>query len=695
MNIFFKRMLKFNLLLCTLLCLTLSYLANSFAQEEEAILEEIRWIQEEAIITIATKHETSISRAPGIATVITANQIKQMGFRTLVDVLKIVPGIDVTMSTSGTRRIAVRGTGFQNSERVRVLIDGHAVNDPFWGGAMNNFDDLVVENIKRIEVIRGPGSALYGKNAFAGVVNVVTKDIDDIDGIQLTVSGGEFDTQNYNMLFGKEYGDLEVSGFFDFFDTQGFSRKVEQDNLFPASFSMSPGRSHNQKEKLDLNLKLSYKNLEIKGKYMKKRRDAYIGIDSSLTDDNAIKDTYIFTELVYNSLSLGEKLNMIPKVYYDQYNYDTLFEIRPNGFTSSGFVYPDGYTGRALAKERTLGFENQFNYNVFDGNRLTFGFQYEWIHQSDVRSSEYTFDPSNSFLPISPPTDFSDTHPFTRDRATRQIWSVYAQDEWNITDDIDLTVGVRHDNFTRFGGTTNPRFGLVWRFVENAHLKFLFGTAFRAPNFRELFLKNQPVILGNSSLDPENINTYEFEVGYNFTKHIRGNIDFFFIRSRDIIVLKPSSTSGVEQYQNGGGNRIKGIEMELRAEFGKDNYTYANYTYQDAEETRNRNRLPNVPVHKANLGVNMGFGEHVNTHLNTFITGPRPREDGDTRKDLPSHILANLTLIGKNFMDNFEIRSSVFNLFDKGYDDPAGIDGVPTDYPQPGRSFVVELRYKF
>ncbi len=91
----------------------------------------------------------------------------------------------------------------------------------------------------------------------------------------------------------------------------------------------------------------------------------------------------------------------------------------------------------------------------------------------------------------------------------------------------------------------------------------------------------------------------------------------------------------------------------------------------------------------------MGLGEYVNAHLNTFITGRRPRESGDTRSDLPSHAITNLTLIGKNILDNFEIRGSVFNLFDKGYDDPSSTTGAPSDHPQPRRSFMVELRYEF
>ncbi len=695
-------MSRIKIIILALFLLSIINATSAFSDEPskagetlDPILEEIRWLQAESIITIATKSILPVSRAPGIATVITAEQIKQMGFRTLVDVLKIVPGFDVSMNNIGNRNITVRGMEFSTSQRVKLLIDGHSVNDPWDGGAMNTFNDLVVENIKRVEAIRGPGSALYGKNAFVGVVNVVTKDTEDIDGFQWTLSGGSFDTQNYNMLLAKEYGDIKISGFFDWFDTEGFSRTIEQDTIFMKPFSMSPGRSQNEKEKTDLNLKLSYKNLEFKGKYMKKRREGYIGINSVLNDESMLKETYIFGELVYK-LSLVERLGMISKVYYDQYNNDSFHEAFPDGYTDSfARVYPSGFEGLTGTKHRTIGFDNQFNYDVFDGNRLTLGFQYEWINQNDVRSTKYTFDPSALFGPISPPRSFSHTFPFTRDGATRQIWSIYLQNEWSITDDLDLTVGVRHDQFTRFGGTTNPRFGLVWRFIEDAHLKFLFATAFRAPNFSEMFLLNQPVIEGNTNLDPEKINTYEFEIGYNFTKRISGRLDFFFNRARDLIELTPQTGSSLRKYQNRSGARIKGVEAEIRAAFGGNNYAYANYTYQDAEDTGNRERLPDVPVHKANFGINMGLWKYANAHLNTFITGRRPRESGDTRSDLPSHALVNLTLIGKNFMDNFEIRGSVFNLFDKGYDDPSPTTGAPSDRPQPGRSFMVELRYEF
>ncbi len=262
-----------NFVLFLLLNLTLSVSKNSFAQDKETGLEEIFAIfSEEEIVVSALKRPRTVLKSPAIMSVITAKQIKQMGFRTLSDALKTVPGFDIHMDNNGEMEFIARGVLDFDSNKVKVLIDGHSINEPGSGGASFNFFDLVVENIKRIEIIRGPGSALYGQNAFFAVINVITKDTEDIDGFQWTASGGRFDTQNYNLLFGKEYGDLEISGFFDYFDTEGFSKKIEQDVIQPPdSGSMAPGRSQNEKEKTDLNLKLSYMNLEIMGKYLKWR----------------------------------------------------------------------------------------------------------------------------------------------------------------------------------------------------------------------------------------------------------------------------------------------------------------------------------------------------------------------------------------------------------------------------------------
>ncbi len=111
--------------------------------------------------------------------------------------------------------------------------------------------------------------------------------------------------------------------------------------------------------------------------------------------------------------------------------------------------------------------------------------------------------------------DFSDDFPFTKE-VTRRTWSVYFQDTWDISDTLNLTLGVRHDEYNDFGNATSPRAGLTWAFIKNASLKLLYGEAFHAPSFTQLYTTNQPTILGNQDLDPETIRSYEIGLSYTF-----------------------------------------------------------------------------------------------------------------------------------------------------------------------------------
>ncbi len=145
------------------------------ADVKKGISTEAVWFGFDKEVTIATRHETQISKAPSIVTVITDEEIKNLGYRTFVEILRTVPGFEILKTGAlGDTIPAVRG--FASDNKVRVMLNGHLVNNPLRGGAFVNFDDFPVEGIKRIEIIRGPGSATYGENAFLGVINIITKD---------------------------------------------------------------------------------------------------------------------------------------------------------------------------------------------------------------------------------------------------------------------------------------------------------------------------------------------------------------------------------------------------------------------------------------------------------------------------------------------------------------------------------------
>ncbi len=658
-------------------------------------------LMDQQLVSIASKTEEEVSKAPSIITVITAKEIENMGARTLTDALRIIPGFDIVKGKSfGTVRYSARG--MQNSgsnSKIKALVNNHPLNMPLFGATALFFDDFPLKHVKKIEVIRGPGSALYGSNAFLAVINIITKNAEDIDGIEIAGGFGSFDTQDYSVLYGKKVYGVDISGFANFYNTNGLSEAIEQDKLSGTPFSITPGDTDDGRNKIDLNLKLAYKDLELNGKYINKDTESFVGSGVALTNDNENFLNYVMANLSYKIER--DRLSINPRIYYDQFDFKFDIQGTPEGFTllddpdgDGDFErFPEGIKSVGLGTNRRLGSEIQIDYELFSNNTFTMGFAYEWE----------TMDNSESFNNRDPITgaslgslqDTTDTANWIREK-TRQIWAVYMQDKWDIVEDMGLTIGIRHDHYSDFEGTTNPRIGFVWDFMENATLKLLYGQAFRAPHFRELYSVNNTVSIGNPDLKPETIRTYEVGLAYKFTDELNVNVNYFFNVIRDEIVLGPKSSSDEPRvYGNLGGANIQGIEFEAKAALGNfwdDAYFYANYTYQDAEAKGDP--LPDAPKHKGNVGVNFGLTKYLNANLHTFINGPRPREESDTRDDSPGYAVANMTLIAKNFFKDMKIKASLFNLLDKNYYDPAP-SSIPNDLPRPGRTFYVELGYEF
>ena len=184
---------------------------------------DIFYLMDEQLITIASKREEKVKDAPSIVTIITEKEIENMGARTISDILMTVPGFDILKSAFiGISDINVRGISSTNANReLKLLIDGHSINDPGTGSVTFFFDDLPLRNVKRIEIIRGPGSAIYGANAFLGIINVITKDSDDIDGVEVSTRFESYDTQDYSIMFGKTLYGIDIAGFANFYNTNG------------------------------------------------------------------------------------------------------------------------------------------------------------------------------------------------------------------------------------------------------------------------------------------------------------------------------------------------------------------------------------------------------------------------------------------------------------------------------------------
>ncbi|MBM4064269.1 MAG: TonB-dependent receptor [Planctomycetes bacterium] len=679
---------------CTDTCLT------------DAQITETIWYVFNEEVTIATRHETPISKAPGIITVITAEEIKNSGYRTFTEILKTIPGFEILKKGDLGMSIPVI-RGVQSENRVRVMVNGHFTINPARGGIFEMFDDFPVENIKRIEIIRGPGSAVYGENAFLGVINIVTKDAKDTDGVRVSSGYGSYDTYDENITFGKTFGKLELSGMVRYRQTDGFDGIIESDtqtlmdNAFSTSASLSPRSVYDGRQEYNMELKAKYDDFYLNGWYTNKRADTFIGPQYALTDVSFFEIDYVFGEIGYKK-TYEDKLTIRPRIYYDQFDADNHIKSLPDGTTlpfdtdgdgvSDTFTtYPNGITQRLKVIERIAGTELPFDYELFDGNIFTLGVEYRLVNQSP-KSASYNFDP-DTLEPLDSMQSFTDTYPFFEEH-TRRILSFYLQDTWDITDTLNFTVGIRHDRYSDFGEATSPRAGLSWAFMKNASLKFLYGEAFRAPNFLEMFTLIKPSIQGNEDLDPEQIRTYEVGLTYQFNKHITSSINYFNNDIKDLIVLRTLPTAqGTTRYENYGDAHIQGIETETKIDITKGNYVFMNYTFQNPEDN-DGNDMPFVAQHFGNFGVNTHYWKYINTNLSTFVSGRRSREDDDTRSNLPSYALLNLSVTGKDFFKTMEVQGTVYNLLDKDYSDP-GPTSIPNDLPRPGRTFFVGLSYQF
>ena len=577
------------------------------------------------------------------------------------------------------------------------MIDGHSLNYPVWGGAAWAYDTMSLHQVEHVEIIRGPGSALYGANAFSGIINVVTKKGFDVAGTELSVGGGSNGAKRINLLHGKQYGGLDLLAFVDYFEK-------DSDDLFVSSDAIGlSGVTNDWAESWDVGLKLGWNDFVLNTRMMKRDNGPYIGVQYVLNDESRLETEQYLADLSY-SKEINDQWMVNAKAYLDYLDMVLNWEIYPEGVPFAilglgplGWGPNDSTLGAPSMKNRRLGVEVGSSYNISDVNTLTVGALYEKVKHYDLGFHSNYHPLTFAFL-----GSVQDTFSLGEwgVPAEREILAAYIQDEWEIINDVRLTAGIRYDHYSDFGSITNPRVGLVWSVSPKVDLKFLYGEAFRIPNFEELYLKNNPATKGNENLTPEEMQTYEAAINYRPTKGAELTVSGFHNTFTDRIDLIPIG-GGLSEFQNAGDATIVGIESEFRYKLKKYYELYANHTWQNPEDDKTGQRIADVPSIRWNLGVNLLRWKNLNGNFNIRYVGDRPRINSDPRSSLDSYTVADLSLnIMDVFTENLELRGSLFNIFDEkyAYSAPLQADGTFTledDYPAPGRTFFLELRYSF
>tara|TARA_R110002072_G_scaffold184083_2_gene340440 strand:+ start:5919 stop:8030 length:2112 start_codon:yes stop_codon:yes gene_type:complete len=667
------------------LALPISVLADQTQQTENLspLEEEILWLKEETYVTTATKTLEDIKKSGSTVSIITAQELQNMGARNLMDALKRVPGLGITINNIGLPVIEVRGVKTDFSEKVLFLMNGHAINNNLInGGATWSNNNFLIDNMKRVEIVRGPGSALYGANAFVAVINIITKTADDIDGTQVSLSLGDNKTRKINIQTGQKFNGVDAVFNATLFDTDGYRNFVESDVYTNSS------NTNDWNKQFNLGFNLSFSDFSFQTRYVKRNSGPYIGFGNALNDESEQDYAEYFLELSYQR-TLTENSQFNQRLYYNNFNTDNFWELSPEGFPTAD--YPEGILAMSPITAESFGTEIQFEY-LSNDHKLIFGLMAE--HQSifDI-GFDANFNPTTGALLPGGYQDIYDRWPWLVGQQ-RDIQAAFLQDIWDINNSLRLIIGARYDYYSDIGGSFNPRSSLSWEFSKDHNLTFTYGSAFRAPNFGELYNQNNPAALGNPNLTPEEIDTFEISLNSKINKRTGLRITAFRNKISDLITFV-SISSAENISRNANKLDVNGLEFEVDTRLRDGSNLNFNYTYQYAVDKENNSRIAKVPMHKANTSYNYRYSQFLSSYIALNYIGSIKREAPDSRSDISEYATIDIALNLKSPNKSTEVNISIYNLFNEKYADAAHAGTVNSDYPKPDRNFLLEVSQNF
>ncbi len=621
-------------------------------QSLEALLE----MQVESVEG-AARHSQRTTEAPASVSVITANDIETFGWRTLADVLKSVRGFHVTYDRNysyvGVRAFG-RPTDYNN--RVLVLVDGQRVNDSIYDGALLGTEGPVdLSVVDRIEVIRGPGSALYGTSAFLAVVNVITKRGAQVGARQVGVEGASFDTYRVHASHGwsdNRGRDVMVSAtkydsrgpaslfFPEFADTNGgLAVNLDGDKTTKLFASATLGRWRFQSVFSEREKRVPTASW-----------GTTFGDSRFFTGDKRAWASGSYTRDVKGVTVHG-------RAYVDHYKYYGDYPFDPLSIDGS---QADAVGGEASMRHRigrhalTVGGEQRANIR-----------QNQWYGYTGALEID--------------------------DRRHSTELAAYLQDEITLTPRLTGIIGARFDWWSLKGGTGRPRLGLVYRTEKDTAIKALYGEAYRAPNLYELYYGSEQVQMGGESLKPENVRTLELVVERHLGHRLRVSASGYHTRITGLIDPEVLDGGGI-RYVNNESARSTGVELEGETRWPSGLLVRSSLAVQRAGSA-GVDRLSNAPGQLGTLQAALPFWRRqLVLATDTTYTSWRNTVGGER---LPAYWLSNITATYKPIKWPIVVGATVYNAFDASYSHPVGVEFTQIAVPQDGRTAALRFSVKF
>ncbi|MTW05245.1 TonB-dependent receptor [Duganella ginsengisoli] len=658
-------------------------------------------------ISLATGNLQTLRRAPAVAVVLTAADIANMGLPGMDEVLETVAGIHIAHSANTLAPLyMVRGVYSSQGPQVLVLQNGVPITTLVQGNKGNLWGNYPVELISRLEIIRGPGSALYGSDAFAGVINIITKGSAELAGTEFGARAGSFSSRDAWVLHGGKLGPVDIAAYVRVGDTDGFHRTVDadaqtrNDTLLGTHASLAPGSVNVDNKAADVNLEAGYGQFRARFNYKQREQGSGAGIASALDPVGKGRSTRIIGNLIWSNPQLTKDWGLTASLNSQEFDQEipVPYILLPAGTRFPTGPFPNGMIGAPETWERNVRLSVVADYSGLEDHHFRVGAGHEDLHLFRTRElRNFTYAPNGTPIPTAAGlTDFSNTDVFLRPHR-RRIDYVFIQDEWRLAKDWNLTAGVRHDKYSDFGGTTNPRIALVWDATYDVTTKLLYGRAFRAPSFNEAYSITNPVALGNPNLKPETNGTLEAVASWQAKADLQLNATLYRYSMASIIRLTPRPAGALGQVYNNTGNQTgRGVELESAWTVDRDLRLVGNYAWQRSIDKATNKDAGYAPHHHLYARADWQFSSGLMLSPQLTWVADRKRPVGDLRAPVADYHTVDLSLSTRRGKNSWNFTAAVRNLFNADVREPSAAPGlqIPHDLPMAPRAISLTAAYK-
>ena len=622
---------------------------------------------------IATETRQNVDYMPYVISTLSGSELKKLGIINLREALELLPGIDLAVGMAGVRNPIFRGSNPFAYGQSKLIIDGSVVNDQLFGG-YNQYLDLPVSLIHRIEVVRGPGSLQSHINGYSGSIHVVTKiNRDDLENTENEVFAtvGSDDFANVGFILSKNYGAGDIG-----FDFVGQKHNYESQPLTDR-FNRT-GTADQELEHYNFGFSVDHDALVIKGRLNRNDSGTSYGQAFSLSDD---KTDYL--NIDNNLLDINYRIDIADDItanlllgYLDE-TRTLKNKVIPNGFMMGMNTFPDGRYFLVDYKEEALREGLEFKIDRFKNHNITFGFLWE---QSKVKENLGKTSDDN----LASTRTFPLLLTSERDR-----FSIYFDDLWDISEKVALQYGLKYDDYDDVDSELSPRVALVYRLDDVNIFKLMFTESYREPSWREQYLKADAFYKANLELVSENVRAYETAYIRLMENNAKFKINAFLLENQDQI----HAQNNAKTFENNDDENLWGVEAEYQAPLGSKGKFNINYSYVDGANVDDQ--LANATQHMLKAYMLYEITEELSVSGIFKYIGAKQRIPGDSRSDVDDYQTFDVAANYELPHHDIDLNLSIKNLFDTEYYFPSPANTYPQDFEQNERQFFLSISAGF